>query len=296
MCVKLTRRALGLVDFSLTRVVDRSSAPKDASRGDPRAAPWGSGMTPLGRVIVVCLDVDECGAFEGCAISARSASSNPAEMAARYEQSGAEQIVLLDISASATGRETQWDTYAESAERLLHPAHVRRRRASVADVRPRRCGWQADKVAVNSAASAGRDQRSLRLVGAQCICFRGQSTATIDCTQSGWRVFVQDHGALNGAGRSRRGRRNAWTSGQGRSSSGIDRDGGRSGIRLTHPPGPSLVSVPVVAPGARVGATRLRFPGAKAWPTPRWSRGSCTMVWYRRIIKARNGRLRARGP
>jgi cyclase len=210
------------------------------------------------RRVIVCLDVDDERVVKGVQFRSLRQLGDPAEMAARYEQSGADEIVLLDISASATGRETQWDMVRRTAERLFIPLTFGGGVRSVEDVGlALRAG--ADKVAVNSAAVARPAviSEASSWFGAQCIVASIDAKRN-DSTQSGWRVFV--HGGrteteLDAV---------AWARecvdrGAGEILlTSIDRDGGRSGydLELTHLVA-SLVSVPVVASGGAGSAQHV---------------------------------------
>jgi cyclase len=105
------------------------------------------------RRVIVCLDVDDGRVVKGVQFQSLRQLGDPADMAAGYEQAGADEMVLLDISASAAGREAQWETVRRTAERLFIPLTFGGGVRSVEDVgRALRAG--ADKVAVNSAAVA----------------------------------------------------------------------------------------------------------------------------------------------
>jgi cyclase len=210
------------------------------------------------RRVVVCLDVDDGRVVKGVQFQSLRQLGDPADMAAGYEHAGADEMVLLDISASATGRETQWDTVRRTAERLFIPLTFGGGVRSVEDVgRALRAG--ADKVAVNSAAVARPAVigEASAWFGAQCI------VASIDAkrderTPSGWRVFV--HGGRTATDLDAV----AWAQECVERGAGeilltsIDRDGERSGydLPLTHAVA-SLVSVPVVASGGAGSAEHV---------------------------------------
>src|SRR5215217_2350649 len=76
---------------------------------------------------------------------------DPVVLAERYEREGADEIVFLDISASAEERATLWDVARRTAERLFVPLTIGGGVRSADDVgRALRAG--ADKVSINTSA------------------------------------------------------------------------------------------------------------------------------------------------
>jgi cyclase len=105
------------------------------------------------RRIVVCLDVDGGRVVKGVRFQSLRDIGDPAELATRYEEQGADEIVFLDISASAEGRGTLLDAARRTAEQLFVPLTIGGGIRSVDDIaRTLRSG--ADKVSINSAAVA----------------------------------------------------------------------------------------------------------------------------------------------
>ncbi len=210
-------------------------------------------MSATLRRIVVCLDVDRGRVVKGVRFEGLRDVGDPAALAARYEAEGADEIVLLDVSASVEGRGTMLEAVQRTAEVLFIPLTVGGGVKSVEDVaRVLRAG--ADKVAVNSSAVADPDLlgRAAARFGAQCVVLsidarREEPSALIP---SGYRVVTYGgrrptdldavawaaRGASLGAGEI------LLTS--------IDRDGARSGYEheLTDAVA-RAVTVPVVASG-----------------------------------------------
>src|SRR5690606_10627067 len=95
---------------------------------------------------------------------------DPVELAARYEADGADEIVFLDISATAEERQTLLDVVQRTAERLFIPLTVG---GGISDVdgigRVLRAG--ADKVSINSAAVTRPELigEASERYGSQCI-------------------------------------------------------------------------------------------------------------------------------
>jgi cyclase len=101
--------------------------------------------------VIPCLDVHDGRVVKGVNFTNLRDAGDPVELAAVYDQEGADEVTFLDISASAEGRETTVDIVRETAGSVFIPLTVGGGIASVADVdRMLRAG--ADKVAVNTAA------------------------------------------------------------------------------------------------------------------------------------------------
>jgi cyclase len=195
------------------------------------------------RRIVVCLDVDGGRVVKGVRFQSLRDIGNPAELAERYEAQGADEIVFLDISASAEGRATLLDTARRTAERLFVPLTIGGGIRTVDDIaRTLRAG--ADKVSINSAAVARPAllTEAARQFGSQCVVASidakdgrvyvhgGRTPTTLDAVE--WAHTCVEHGAGE----------ILLTS--------IERDGSREGydLGLTRAVA-ETVSVPVVASG-----------------------------------------------
>ena len=75
----------------------------------------------LARRIIPCLDVDAGRVVKGIEFEGLRDMGDPAELAARYNREGADELVVLDISASHQGRATFLDTIRRVAEQLNIP-------------------------------------------------------------------------------------------------------------------------------------------------------------------------------
>ena len=105
----------------------------------------------LRKRVIVCLDVRDGRVVKGVSFQGLRDMGDPAELARRYEEQGADEIVFLDISASAEGRRTLLDKVQETAESLFIPLTVGGGISDVADIAlALRAG--ADKVSINTAA------------------------------------------------------------------------------------------------------------------------------------------------
>jgi cyclase len=202
----------------------------------------------LARRVVVCLDVQGGRVVKGTQFVNLRDVGDPVELATRYEREGADEIVFLDISASAEERGTLLDVARRTAERLFVPLTIGGGIRSAQDVGlALRAG--ADKVSINSAAvtrPAVLTEAAERF-GTQCV------VASIDAKEEGsggWRVYVKggrEATTLDAV---------EWAVECVRRGAGeilltsIDRDGARTGydLELTRAVA-KAVNVPVVASG-----------------------------------------------
>ena len=124
----------------------------------------------LKKRIIPCLDVDHGRVVKGVAFSGLRDAGDPAELARRYEDQGADEIVFLDISATHEDRDILLDTVRRTARDLSIPLCVGGGLRSIDDIRAvLRAG--ADKVALNSAAVSRPEflREAAAEFGCQCI-------------------------------------------------------------------------------------------------------------------------------
>ena len=201
----------------------------------------------LTRRVVVCLDVKGGRVVKGTGFVNLRDVGDPVDLATRYEHEGADEIVFLDISASAEDRGTLLDVARRTAEQLFIPLTIGGGVRTADDVGSAlRAG--ADKVSINSAAVRRPEVLTEAAVrfGTQCV------VASIDAKRDGdaWRVYVtggRERTALDAV---------EWAAECVRRGAGeilltsIDRDGARTGydLELTRAVA-AAVDVPVVASG-----------------------------------------------
>lgn len=146
----------------------------------------------LTRRIIPCFDVDRGRVVKGINFVNLRDAGDPVELAARYEQEGADEVVFLDITASSDARDTMLDVVRKTAEVLFIPLTVGGGIRSVEDAR-RMLKAGADKVSVNTAAIKDPSviSRGADLFGSQCM------VASIDAKRrSGtsdsmaWEVYI----------------------------------------------------------------------------------------------------------
>ncbi len=141
----------------------------------------------LTKRIIPCLDVKDGRTVKGVCFEELRDAGDPVAFAATYADNGADELVLLDITATADGRKT-WVKIVEEVARAIHiPFTVGGGIDSIDDVyRLLRAG--ADKVSLNSAAVRRPEliKELSAYFGNQCIVL------AIDAKQIGeeWKVFI----------------------------------------------------------------------------------------------------------
>jgi cyclase len=105
----------------------------------------------LAKRIIPCLDVTGGRVVKGVHFVNLRDAGDPVELAERYNQQGADELVFLDITASSDDRETMVDVVAHTARKVFIPLTVGGGIRSVSDAR-RILLAGADKVSVNTAA------------------------------------------------------------------------------------------------------------------------------------------------
>lgn len=101
--------------------------------------------------VIPCLDVDRGRVVKGVNFENLRDAGNPAELAARYNAMGADEITFLDVSASSEGRATMRDVVETTAGQVFIPLTVGGGVRSIDDVASLLQSG-ADKVSVNTAA------------------------------------------------------------------------------------------------------------------------------------------------
>src|SRR4051794_34658440 len=105
----------------------------------------------LAKRIIPCLDVTAGRVVKGIHFVNLHDAGDPVELADRYNQQGADELVFLDITASSDAREIMADVVSRTARKVFIPLTVGGGIRSVADAR-RILLSGADKVSVNTAA------------------------------------------------------------------------------------------------------------------------------------------------
>jgi cyclase len=201
----------------------------------------------LARRIIPCLDVDGARVVKGVNFLGLRDAGDPAELAARYNAEGADELVVLDIAASRDRRPTFLETIRRVAEQLAIPLTAGGGIRTLDDARAVvRAG--ADKVTVNTAAVERPELISelSREFGAQAVVL------AIDAKREGghWDVRVRggrDSARLDAFAWAKRG----VAAGAGEILlTSMDKDGTQSGFDVALTAAISgQVSVPVIASG-----------------------------------------------
>ncbi|MEM7094405.1 MAG: imidazole glycerol phosphate synthase subunit HisF [Actinomycetota bacterium] len=148
--------------------------------------------------IIPCLDVDKGRVVKGINFVDIRDAGDPVELAARYDQQGADEVIFLDITASNERRDTTVEMARRAAEELFIPFTVGGGVRSVEDAR-RLLRVGADKVGVNTAA-VERPEVLTEIAaefGDQCVVVAIDAKRT-DTTPSGFEVYV--HGGRTPTG------------------------------------------------------------------------------------------------
>jgi cyclase len=147
----------------------------------------------LTKRVIPCLDV-VLGQSGGCVVKGvefvnlRNAG-DPVELAKRYNEQGADELVFLDITASHEGRRTMIDVIERTANEVFIPMTVGGGIKSIEDIKSiLRAG--ADKITVNTTAvkDPGFIKKASDIFGAQCI------VTAIDCRSN---TNIEDPHAVN---------------------------------------------------------------------------------------------------
>ena len=164
----------------------------------------------LTKRIIPCLDVDAGRVVKGTSFVNLRDAGDPAELAAFYDREGGDELVFLDITASADSRNTMVDVVQRVSEQVFIPLTVGGGIRTLEDMR-RMLNAGADKVSINTAAINSPDTIAdgAAQFGSQCIVVAidakrvkegdpeqvtsakcaDQSLALDD--QSGWEVYTR---------------------------------------------------------------------------------------------------------
>ncbi|NPA23344.1 MAG: imidazole glycerol phosphate synthase subunit HisF, partial [Crenarchaeota archaeon] len=79
---------------------------------------------PYAKRIIPCLDVDKSVVVKGVRFENLRVVGDPVELAARYEEEGADELVILDVTASVEGRKTFIETVRNVCAAVTIPVTV----------------------------------------------------------------------------------------------------------------------------------------------------------------------------
>lgn len=210
----------------------------------------------LARRIIPCLDVDGSRVVKGVNFVGLRDAGDPAELAARYNAEGADELIVLDIAASRDRRPTFLETIRRVAAELAIPLTAGGGIRTLEDARSvLRAG--ADKVTVNTAAVARPELLSelSREFGAQAVVL------AIDAKRAGdhWAVMVRGGRDATGLDALEWATRGVALGAGEILATSMDRDGTQTGFdtELTAALS-SKVSVPVIASGGAKSPSHFR--------------------------------------
>jgi cyclase len=211
----------------------------------------------LTKRIIACLDVNRGRVVKGVQFENLRDAGDPAELAAAHSGSGADEIVLLDISAAHERRATLLDTVRRTAKQLFIPFTVGGGIRSLEEASAVFAAG-ADKISINSAALSRPEliTQIAERFGSQAVVV-AIDAKRID-TEPRWQAFT--HGGRKSSGRDAV----AWAHEAEVLGAGeilltsMDRDGTGSGFdcELTRAVSES-VSIPVIASGGAGGAAHF---------------------------------------
>jgi cyclase len=145
--------------------------------------------------VIPCLDVTAGRVVKGVNFVGLRDAGDPVEIAARYDEQGADELAFLDITASSDDRDILLHVIEAVAQRVFIPLTVGGGVRKVEDVR-RLLNAGADKVSINTAAVQNPQlvREASGIVGCQCI------VVAIDAKKKGdsWEVFT--HGGRRPTG------------------------------------------------------------------------------------------------
>jgi imidazole glycerol-phosphate synthase subunit HisF len=202
----------------------------------------------LSKRIIPCLDVHDGRVVKGTNFVQLRDAGDPVELAALYDQEGADELIFLDITASSDKRETMVDVVRRTAEQVFIPFTIGGGLRTIEDIRKMlRAG--ADKVSLNT--SAVQDPELIRegayAFGSQCIVVAIDARST---APGKWEVYI--HGGRTATGKDvLEWAEEAESLGAGEILlTSMDRDGTKIGYELELTKAVSrAVSLPVIASG-----------------------------------------------
>ena len=154
----------------------------------------------LAKRIIPCLDVKEGRVVKGTEFLALRDAGDPVELAAFYDQAGADELVFLDITASHERRKTVVEMVSHVAEQVFIPYTVGGGIGSTDDMRAILLAG-ADKIAINTAAVENPTliSQGAELFGSQCIvvAIDARRRSKTEAAQ-GWEVYI--HGGRTPTG------------------------------------------------------------------------------------------------
>jgi cyclase len=125
---------------------------------------------PLVKRIIPCLDVHAGKVVKGVQFKNLRLAGDPPKLARLYEEQGADEVVFLDISASAENRKILLDVVRRTAEEISIPFSVGGGIRTLRDIEEVLCSG-ADKISINTAAVKNPEliREAADIFGSQCV-------------------------------------------------------------------------------------------------------------------------------
>ena len=145
----------------------------------------------LAKRIIPCLDVKDGRVVKGTNFIGLRDAGDPIELAKRYDDERADELVFLDITASHEERATIIDIAKNCATQIFIPFTVGGGIRTVEDMRSvLKVG--ADKVSINSAAIKNPEiiREGAKKFGSQCIVLAVDAKRVTDEKNLRWEVFI----------------------------------------------------------------------------------------------------------
>ncbi len=155
----------------------------------------------LAKRIIPCLDVNNGRVVKGVNFVSLKDAGDPVEIARRYDEQGADELVFLDITASSDNRDLILHIVEDVASQVFIPLTVGGGVRKVEDVR-RLLNAGADKVSINTSAVLNPQlvEDAAGYYGAQCIvvAIDAKQVSEPESQTQRWEVFT--HGGRNATG------------------------------------------------------------------------------------------------
>ncbi len=204
----------------------------------------------LTKRVIPCMDVRDGRVVKGVNFVNLRDAGDPIELAQRYDEERADEVIFLDITATSDDRATTVELASRASECLRLPYTVGGGFRSVADIR-RMIAAGADKVSVNSAAVKDPSliTQAARAFGTQAVIV-AIDAKRVAGARDAWEVYVSGGRSATGIDAV------AWAREAARRGAGevlltsMDRDGSREGFdcALTRAVA-RAVDIPVIASG-----------------------------------------------
>lgn len=154
----------------------------------------------LAKRIIPCLDVDAGRVVKGVKFVDIKDAGDPVEVARRYDQQGADELIFLDITASSDNRDTMLNVVEQVASEVFIPLTVGGGIRALSDIH-NMLNAGADKISINTTAVKNPEfiQQASKHFGNQCIVVAIDARQVDDdAEQPHWEIFT--HGGRNPTG------------------------------------------------------------------------------------------------